>query len=244
MLCIQCGTDNPEGEKYCVSCNAKILQAAPTGNPASSTLDIDENFENPVPDTHYQSPILQHLAWTIHEFIEEGAELEPIVEAYEAFREIFEGFREEIPKIEEMCYAQQGLLEEDAVPDQVKYMITQAQSLYTEGEELFEGYLDSIEELGEEDDFPDPEPLIQGIRKWLDCNDRVCVTYEFLVGRQQEFNELVEGYQYIMDEQDAGRNPFPEDEDASGTKPPAAPASVEEPTASPTVVPSDSTDLG
>ena len=290
MLCIQCGTDNPEGAKYCLSCNAMILQAAPTGNPSSSTLDINEDFVNPVPDTHYQSPVLQHLAWTIHEFMEEGGELEHVIEAYEAFREIFEGFKSEIPKIEDLCYSQQGVIIDDEIPDQIKYMITQAQTLYTEGEALFEAYFDSIEEMevadeklgtdvdeeleapevsddapeedveaqdddleeGEHDfdepehiEYPDPQPLVQGIQKWLDCNDRVCVTYEFLVARQEELEQLVEDYQFIMDEQDAGRNPVPEDEE-EGAGPGAVaspPPPTEEEPASPAIIPGDSTDL-
>ena len=200
MLCIQCGTDNPEGAKYCVSCNAMIPAAAPTGNPAASNLDIEEMVEYPVPETHYQSPLLQHLAWSVHEFIDEGAELEPIIEAYEAFREIYEGFKAEVPKLNELCYAQQGQLEEDVMPSQIRYMVLQAERLYEEGENLFEGYWNSLDELGAEDDFPDPQPLVDATKKWLSCNDSICITYDFLAGRFKAFEELSEELEELKQE--------------------------------------------
>ena len=81
MLCVQCGTDNPDGTKFCVSCNA-VLPMQPLAS--SSSMDIAENVEYLVPEAHYQSPVLQQLAWTVHDFIEEEAELEPVIEAYEA----------------------------------------------------------------------------------------------------------------------------------------------------------------
>ena len=147
MLCFQCNEDNPEGSKYCTSCNALIPTAAPTGNPASSNLDIEEMVDYPVPESHYQSPLLQNLAWSVHEFIEEEGEFEPIVEIYEAFREVFEGFRTEIPKLQEMCYAQQSFLEDDPMPSQIKYMVNKAETLFAEGEALFEGFFDKLEEM-------------------------------------------------------------------------------------------------
>ena len=191
MLCIQCGTDNAEGAKYCVSCNAMMPVAAPTGNPGSSNLDIEEMVDYPIPETHYQSPVLQQLAWSVHEFIEEEAEFEPVVEAYEAFREIFDGFKLEIPKLEEICYAQQGVLEDDPMPSQIKYMVAKAALLFSEGEAIFEKYLDALETLEEDAPFPDPEPLVEGTKKWLACNDSVCIAFDFLVGRTEAFGELM-----------------------------------------------------
>jgi hypothetical protein len=222
MLCIQCGTDNSEGAKYCVSCNAVMPIPAPTGNPGESELDIEELVEYPIPETHYQSPVLQQLAWSVHEFIEEEGELEPVIEAYEAFREIFDGFKLEIPKLKEVCYSQQGVLEDDPMPSQIKYMVTQAETLFTEGEDLFEGYLDSLEELNEDDPFPEPEPLIEGTKKWLQCNDSVCVAFDFMVGRSKAFGELVEEIQEELKDVDLS-DLEPKDED---------------------LVPADSTDLG
>lgn len=222
MLCIQCGTDNSEGAKYCVSCNALIPQAAPTGNPGQSTLDIDEMVDYPIPESHYQSPVLQQLAWSVHEFIEEEAELEPVIEAYEAFREIFDGFKLEIPRLKEICYTQQGVLEDDPMPNQIKYMVTQAETLFTEGETLFEGYLDALEELDEDDPFPDPQPLIDGTKKWLECNDSVCIAFDFMIGRAKAFGELVEEIQEELKDVDLS-DLEPKDED---------------------LIPADSTDLG
>ena len=200
MFCIQCGTENAQGAKYCASCNAVIPAAAPTGNPAASNLDIEEMVEYPIPETHYQSPILQHLAWTIHEFIEEGAELEPIIDAYEQFREIYQSFKTEVPKLEDLCYSQQGQLEDDVMPSQIRYMVLQAERLFEEGEKMFEGYWNALDELGPDDDFPDPQTLIDATKKWLNCNDSICITYDFLVGRAKAFEELVDELEELKQE--------------------------------------------
>lgn len=218
MLCIQCGTDNPDGSRYCVSCNALLLQVAPTGDPAASNLDIEEEVDYPVPEAHYQSPILQHLAWCVHDFVEEEGEFEPIIEAYEAFREIFDGFKLELPKIKELCYSQQGMLEGDVMPSQIKYTVAKAETLYSEGEALFEKYFDAVDALDDDDDFPDPEPLIEATRKWLGCNDSVCITYDFLVGRHKALDEMAVEYDEIRKEKEAqeaadGSEPRVESED-------------------------------
>lgn len=217
MLCVQCGTDNPEGSKYCVSCNAVIPMAAPTGNPVQSNLDLDEMVDYPVPETHYQSPVLQHLAWGVHEFIDEGGELDPILEAYDAFREIFEGFAGEIPKIKEAYYEQQAFFDEDPMPSQIKYSISQAERLYKEGETIFENYFDLLESLDEDEEFPDPQPLVDGTKKWLECNDSVCVTFDMIMGRQQFLDEYLEEVTEILEEKKA-------EEAAAGGSAPAAPA--------------------
>jgi hypothetical protein len=199
--------------------------AAPTGNPDSSNLDIEEMVEYPVPETHYQSPVLQQLAWSVHEFIEEGGELDPMIEAYEAFREIFEGFKQEIPKIKEICYSQQGVLEDDPMPSQIKYMISNAEKLYFEGEAIFENYLDSLEDMGEDEEFPDPEPLVEGTKKWLQCNDSVCITFDYIVGRTRGLEEYLEAVNIALAEKI-------EAEKQQGQAPDAPPA-----------IPADSTDL-
>ena len=199
MLCIRCGTENSEGSKYCTNCNALIPVAAPTGNPAQSTLDISESVDYELPDTHYQSPILQQLAWAVHELAEEDGELEPVVEAYEAYREIFENFKTEVPKLQEICYSQQGAFDDDPIPSQIKYMISSAETLYSDGEALFEGFFDHLEGLDEDAEFPDPTPLIDGTKKWLNCNDSVCTAFDFLSGRTKVFEELlVEMDDYIL----------------------------------------------
>lgn len=222
MLCIQCGTDNPEGSKYCLSCNAVMLKAAPTGNPADSNLDIEEMVEYPVPETNYQSPVLQNLCWCVHEFIEEEAELEPVIEAYEAYQEIFDGFKDEIPRLKEICYSQQGALEDDPMPSQIKYMVGKAETLYNEGEALFEGYLDKLEDLDDEDDFPDPEPLVEGCKKWLGCNDSICIAFDYLMGRTKAFDEILVEIDEIIEETKAKE--AAEAADSGAPAPPVAPA--------------------
>ena len=235
MLCVQCGTDNPDGTKFCVSCNA-VLPMQPMAS--SSSMDIAENVEYLVPEAHNQSPVLQQLAWTVHDFIEEEAELEPVIEAYEAFREIFEGFKEEIPKIRDICLSQQGVLDEDMVPAQLKFLIDRAEELYAEGEQQFEGWLDKLEDLEEDEDFPDPQALIEGTKKWLSCNDMICMTFDILMGREKDLKELAEDIETLIkiktkEEADAARA------EKAGETPSVQSAEA----AAPPLIPSDSTDL-
>lgn len=192
MVCVQCGAENPEHAKYCGKCSALLFQVAPEGLPTSSGLDLDEDVQIPVAQAHYQSPILEQLAWAVHEFAEEEGELDPVVEAYEAFREIYQGFRNEIPALQEIHYNAQGMIEGDPTPKIVKYLLNRSIEYYQEGEAHFEAYLERLEQLGEEDDFPDPKPLMDGTVSWLHCNDNICMTFEFLTGQMQALDELLE----------------------------------------------------
>lgn len=194
MVCVQCGTENPEGAKYCSKCSAMLFQAAPTGLPSSSSMDLDENLNYPVAHTHYQSPILEQLAWAVHEFAEEEGELEPIIETYEAFREIYEGFRREIPGLEDLYYSSTGLIEGDPTPKYIKYLLHRSIEAYGAGEAHFEAYLEALERIGEDEEFPDPEPLKEGTRAWLNCNDNICMTFELLTGQVQALTEILDDY--------------------------------------------------
>jgi hypothetical protein len=194
MVCVQCGKENPEGAKYCVSCNALLFQVAPEGLPPSSSIDLDEDIEYPVAHTHYQSPILEQLAWAVHEFSEEEGDFEPVVEAYESFREIYEGFRKEIPALQELHYASAGFIEGDPTPKYVKYLLSRSIEFYSQGEAHFESYLESLEALGEDEDFPDPTPLMEGTKSWLNCNDNICMTFELLTGQMQALTLLLDDY--------------------------------------------------
>ncbi len=194
MICVRCGTDNPDHAKYCTKCSAMLLQAAPEGLPQTSSIDLDEEIEYPVAQYHYQSPILEQLAWAVHEFVEEEGELEPVVEAYEAFREIYEGFRKEIPVLQELHYSSDGFIEGDPTPKFVKYLLNRSIEAYSEGEALFEGYLEALERLGEDEDFPDPQPLMDGTKSWLSCNDNICMTFELLTGQNQALTMLLDDY--------------------------------------------------
>ena len=198
MVCVQCGTENAEHAKYCSKCNALLFQVAPEGLPVSSSIDLDEEIEYPVAAAHYQSPILENLAWAVHEFVEEEGDLEPVIEAYEAFREIYEGFRKEIPVLQELHYSSEGFIEGDPTPKYIKYLLTRSVEAYAEGEAYFEGYLESLEALGEEEDFPDPKPLMEGTKSWLNCNDNICMTFELLTGQMHALTMLLDEYEEVL----------------------------------------------
>jgi hypothetical protein len=214
MVCVQCGTENSEHSKYCSKCSALLFQVAPEGLPVSSSIDLDEEIEYPVAQYHYQSPVLESLAWAVHEFAEEDGELEPVIEAYEAFREIYEGFRKEIPVLEELHYSSDGMIEGDPTPKYVKYLLGRSIEYYAEGEAYFESYLNGLEDLAEDAEFPDPKPLMDGTKSWLSCNDNICMTFELLTGQMQALTTLLDDYDGRVAR---GENTEASDEDEEST---------------------------
>lgn len=191
MICVRCGTENSEQAKYCQKCSALLFQVAPEGLPSSS-LDLGETLVFPKMESHYQSPLLESLAWAVHEFIEEDAEFEPIVEAYEAYREVYEGFHRELPALSELRYATEAFFEGEPAPKYMKFLLDRAVEFYSKGEGLFEAYLESLEALGDEEAYPDPEPLKEATRAWLNCNDNICMSFELLAGQAQAVDEVME----------------------------------------------------
>lgn len=192
MVCVQCGAENPESAKYCTSCNALLFQVAPTGLPETSTIDLDADIDYPFPTYHYQSPILEQLAWAVHEFMEEDGELEPVIETYDAFREIYAGFQVEIPGIEELFYTSEGTIEDDLTPKYVRYLLGNAKRGYQVGETSFEQYFDLVDNLAEDAEFPEPKLLVEGVKSWLSCNDNICMTFELLTGQNQAITGILD----------------------------------------------------
>lgn len=143
--CFKCGTENNAGAKYCGSCNALLPKQAPTGIPNKSVMDINEQVEYPRPEAHYKSPFLEHLAWAVHDFLEEGAEIEPVVEGYEAYKELFEQFQEQYPSLRERSYEHKQLIPGDPFPSQFNYYLVQTETHYAAGKESFEKYFDEFE---------------------------------------------------------------------------------------------------
>lgn len=200
MICVQCGTENVEQAKYCSKCSALLFQVAPEGVPTSS-LDLGESIALPQLESHYQSPLLESLAWAVHEFIEEEGEFEPIVEAYEAYREVYDKFEKELPQLQELRYATEVALEGDPGPKYMKFLLDRAVEYYHKGESLFESYLELLEGLEDDEGFPDPEPLKDGTRAWVDCNDNICMAYELLEGQMKEVDFLAAELEQILQEE-------------------------------------------
>lgn len=218
--CFKCGTDNEAGLKYCGNCNALLPKQAPTGIPNKSTMDLNESIEYPRPDSHYKSPYLEQLAWAVHDFLEEGAEIEAVVEGFEAYKELFENFQKNYPELRERSYENRSLMPKDPFPSQFNYYLLQTETFYGRGKENFESYFDQFEEFldkqeeleallpqeGEEETAegaaiqkrmeelqpPPPELLIVGVRAWLECNDNVCMALEALAGWLDALQPLYE----------------------------------------------------
>src|SRR5664279_2416157 len=87
--CFRCNTENPGSTRFCKSCGAVMPQMAPTGLPDQSSLDVDENTQYLSPTEHYAADELLNLAWAANDFLEEGDDLEPFLEAYELVKNKF-----------------------------------------------------------------------------------------------------------------------------------------------------------
>lgn len=194
MLCIKCGHDSPEGSKYCEKCNALLPQQAPTGIPgAESSLDLSELVDYPVPETHYRSPVLEALAWAVQAVIDGEGDLDPVIENYEAFVEVFDHTREELPMAKEVFYSQRGVIEGDPFPTQLNYLITKAEEFFDAGQAKMETFFNNFEK-----DEAEAEELISAVASLLQCNDQMCMAIEILSGRVDAFNETIKEFQHII----------------------------------------------
>lgn len=200
MNCFKCGAENADTEKYCTSCNALLPQQAPTGLP-STGMDLSEAaVDYPVPDFNYSSPFLEHLAWAAHDLIEEEGELDPVIEGYEAFRDLFEDFRLKYKEYRDIAYESKmrmtSLGAQDDFPEQLNFVLTKSENLYDSGkvklDRFFEDLENDVEELTADD-------LIEGIKDWMQCNNNVCIALELMAGRAEGQRQLIQGVKAYLD---------------------------------------------
>ena len=247
ITCFKCGHENDPSLKYCEKCNALLPKQAPTGIPSTSTMDLAEEIDYPRPEGHYQSPFLEHLAWAVHDFLEENGEIEPVFEGYEAYQELFENFRAAYPQYRETTYGHKSLLPDDPFPSKFNYLLATAENFYEAGKTKFEGYFEQLEafldkqedlekQLAEEEEAladdeldgeaepsptqialeelepPESEPLVGGVRDWLECNDHVCMALEALTGWLDGFQPMADQFeQELAEAAAAAGNDLPTD---------------------------------
>lgn len=176
--CVKCGTDNTAGQKYCSQCGAVIPQMAPTGDPTvRSGLDLDENTEYLTPTSRYSNEELSNMAWAAHDWLVEGAELEPFIESYQVVKQNFLNFQgNELHTMEELLSNERQVYPDDPYPKQMTYLLRKGVQHYEEGIGLVEHYLTALDSEAGADD----EELKRGINRLLDGNDHFCLAMELV----------------------------------------------------------------
>lgn len=179
IACFKCGHENDSAQKYCVSCGAVLPQMAPSGTPGA--LDLDEDTEYIKPTEHFPSAEMLNLAWSLHDFLEEGAELEPFLEVYEVIKERFENYNANLHN-ETLEHIANDRNEDptDPYPKQMQYLVVRASTLAKEGIDLVEQFLDGVDA-----DTIVPDDGKNGVAKIVQANDHFLLALHMSLTRTE-----------------------------------------------------------
>lgn len=189
IACFKCGHENEDGQKYCASCGALLPQMAPSASQQTGALDVDEDTEYIQPTEHFPSAEMLSLAWALHDFLEEGAEIEPFLEVYEVIKDRFEHYNKNMHQ-ESLEYItnDRNIDPEDPYPKQLQYLIVRASALAEEGIQSVERFLDALDE-----DRLEPEEGKNGVSKIVQANDHFLLALHMSLTRTQTIAEVAEG---------------------------------------------------
>lgn len=180
IACIKCGQDNDDGVKFCSKCGAMLPQMAPSGQ-AGGTLDFDEDTEYIKPTEHFPSTEMLNLAWSLHDFLEEGGELEPFLEQYEVIKGRLESYNNNLhQETLEHINNDRNSDPDDPYPKQVQYLVVRGSSLASEGIALVEHFLDQLDE-----DNLISEDAKSGVAKIVQANDHFLMALHLSLGRTE-----------------------------------------------------------
>ena len=184
LACFKCGADNPEGQKYCASCGALLPQMAPTT--VTGELDVDEDTEYIRPTEHFPSAEMLNLAWSLHDFLEEGAELEPFLEVYEVIKARFEHYLNNLHQ-DSLEYIQndRNIDPSDPYPKQMQYLTVRAATLAQEGIEATEAFLDALDAGS-----LNPEQGKSGVSKIVQASDHFLLALHMSMARTQNLQDF------------------------------------------------------
>ena len=168
-VCIKCSTSNPDATKYCQKCGAILPQMAPTGASVSA-LDVDEHTQYLSPTCHYPAEELLNMAWAANDFLEEGADLDPFLDAYEIVKKKFgANMHECLARLQDLIADDRARNPEEPFPKQVAYLYNKGAGLADEGVASVESFLNALDE-----DKVLPERLKDGVVKLVMANDHFC----------------------------------------------------------------------
>ncbi len=185
IACFKCGHENEDGQKYCTSCGAVLPQMAPSSS-QSPTLDLDEDTEYLQPTEHFPSAEMLSLAWSLHDFLEEGAEIEPFLEVYEVIKDRFENYNKNLHQESlEFITNDRNIDPDDPYPKQIQYLIVRASALADEGIQFVERFLDGLDA-----DKIEAEDGKTGVSKIVQANDHFLLALHMSLTRAQTIAEV------------------------------------------------------
>lgn len=179
IACFKCGHQNQDGQKYC-ACGALLPQMAPSGS-GGANLDLDEDTEYIKPTEHFPSAEMLALAWSLHDFLEEGADIEGFLEVYEVIKERLENYNQNLHQESlEFIMNDRNIDPDDSYPKQIQYLIVRGSSLAEEGIASVERFLDALDE-----DRVQAEDGKDGVAKIVQANDHFLLALHMSLTRTE-----------------------------------------------------------
>lgn len=179
ITCFKCGQQNQDGSKYC-TCGVLLPQMAPSGSGGGS-LDLDEDTEYIKPTEHFPSAEMLALAWALHDFLEEGADIESFLEVYETIKERLENYNQNLHQESlEFIMNDRNIDPDDSYPKQIQYLIVRGSSLAEEGIASVERFLDALDE-----DRIQAEDGKDGVAKIVQANDHFLLALHMSMTRTE-----------------------------------------------------------
>lgn len=183
IACFKCGQENDDGAKYC-KCGVLLPQMAPTSH-QSGSLDVDEDTEYVKPTEHFPSAEMLNLAWSLHDFLEEGGELDPFLEVYEIIKARFENYNQNLHKESlEFIENDRNIDPSDDYPKQIQYLIVRASALAEEGIAAVERFLDGLDQ-----DKIEADAGKEGVTKLVQANDHFLLALHMSLVRSEAIAE-------------------------------------------------------
>ncbi len=134
ILCLFCKAQNPLGQRLCSKCNAKLPALSLPETP-ESTLNISDGFlqMEPVPVERYYNELIYDLSWAAFELVEEDADADPFLDAFEEVQQRYEEFEERYPSLREMLLQAKAEYPEESGPEQALYLAARGRDFYQQG---------------------------------------------------------------------------------------------------------------
>mgnify|MGYP001030696069 CR=1 FL=1 len=179
IACFKCGHENPDGQKFC-SCGATLPQMAPSGSPSSS-LDLDENTNYLKPTEHFPSAEMLAMAWALHDFLEEGSELDHFLEVYDGVKARLENYNQNLHQESlEFITNDRNIDPDDDYPKQIQYLVVRGSQLSEDGIAQVESFLDALDE-----DRIEAETGKEGVAKIVQANDHFLLALHMSMARAE-----------------------------------------------------------
>jgi hypothetical protein len=144
MLCVRCGSTNPNHEKTCGNCGA-VLPRNLGQTEGSSVLDLQDGRSYAAPDKSYPNAALDALEDTIDGFLEGKLDQQAVLAQIDQLEALFGSLLACLPDTLE-AIEQQKEADPDDLPHHIGYLVQMGTSFFNDGLALIEEALDGSDE--------------------------------------------------------------------------------------------------